>query len=54
MIEDLFPNLPEDLSGPAPAFKPYKLRLEKAKAFTAINAIGLISLTIGIYGLVIA
>lgn len=54
MIDDIFPELPWDDETPARAFRPYKYRLEKAKTFTAINAIGLISLAIGIYGLVMA
>lgn len=48
-IEDeLFPDLPEDLEGPAPAFKPYKYRIKKAHAYMLLNALPIVGLILAV------
>lgn len=37
MIDELFPELPFDLSGPAPSFRPHSRSAEKALAWAKAN-----------------
>ena len=48
MINDLFHDLPFDLEGAAPAFKPYSHRARKAKEWAKQNALPILGLALAV------
>ena len=48
MIDELFPELPEDLEGPSRAFKPYNYRTKKLLSFVKWNALPIAGLILAV------